>query len=129
MSRLADIYYNTTGIEQKIFKTANNALQIYTEANLEDLLSDANIDIGFFYDCEKVWGGNLKFIPLPKYLDMSDQALNYYYAKVPLRFPPPVVDPLCMIINILISRYCFCFDKSLELFSLQSLTSWNSVLF
>lgn len=49
---------------------------------LESLLSQGSIDVGFFYEVEKQWAGDLRFISLPDHIDMSDDSLNWYYAKV-----------------------------------------------
>ena len=83
MAHLTDIYYNTSGTLKTIFRQARNSQQIYTEAKLEYALENESVDVGFFYKCEQLWNsGNLRFIPLPAKLDMSDKDLNSYYSKV-----------------------------------------------
>ena len=85
MARLAEMYYNTTGIFSRVLGTARNNLQIYTEENLEKLLVNGDIDCGFFYQVERIWdtpASNLRFIELPEHLDFSNVSLNSYYAKV-----------------------------------------------
>jgi molybdate/tungstate transport system substrate-binding protein len=82
MTKLAQIYYNTSyNIEFNILGSARNTLQLYTEQQLETLLSGANLDVGFFYECEHAWNNNLAFIPLPSYLDFSNSSLIHYYNK------------------------------------------------
>jgi hypothetical protein len=84
MTRLAEGYYNVSNIEATVLGSPRNNQQIYTEQNLEALLVKGDIDVGFFYEVEHVWGSdsNVKFIPLPVYLDMSNSSLNSYYKKV-----------------------------------------------
>ena len=88
MARLAEIYYNTPGIALKVLGPPRNGQQIHTEARLELQLASNDIDVGFFYDCEQSWSntGNLRFIPLPVEINMSNRTLNPYYAKVNLDF-------------------------------------------
>ena len=80
MARLAELHYNETGIEKRIF--SNN--QIFPYGKLEALLDSGTIDIGFFYKHENNWDatGNQVFISLSPYVDMSNMKLNSYYAKV-----------------------------------------------
>jgi hypothetical protein len=84
MARLAEMYYNTTGIFNRVLGAARNNLQMYTEQNLEQLLVNGDIDCGFFYEVERIWdkSSNLRFIELPEHLDFSNVSLNSYYAKV-----------------------------------------------
>ena len=80
-ARLAEIYYKQPGIAERILGTPLNNLQIYTEENLEALLEQGNIDVGFFYECEHPWDGNMRFIPLPTQMDFSNASLNSFYSK------------------------------------------------
>jgi len=84
MLKLADIYYGTKGILSRVAVTANNIHQIFTEQTLESLLEEENVDIGFFYEGERAWGGDsgYQFISLPTHLDMSDINLSTYYHQV-----------------------------------------------
>jgi molybdate/tungstate transport system substrate-binding protein len=84
LARLANLYYNRTDIETRILGSPRNNLQIYTEEVLEQLLHDASIDVGFFYESEQSWNAftHLRFIPLPVHLDFSDPSYSTYYAKV-----------------------------------------------
>lgn len=80
MARLAEVHYNESGIEKRIFSSN----QIYPYVKLEDLLDKGTIDIGIFYKHENFWNstGNQKFITLSPFVDMSDMSYNTYYAKV-----------------------------------------------
>jgi hypothetical protein len=62
--------------------TARNNLQLFSETNLEALLTSGSIDVGFFYKIEKTWIGDLRFIKLPPHLAMNNISLNSYYEKV-----------------------------------------------
>ena len=86
MARLAEIYYNTPGIALKVLGPPINGQQIHKEKSLVQQLLGTDIDIGFFYDCEQKWTGDLRFIPLPVEINMSDKTLDPYYAKVNLDF-------------------------------------------
>jgi hypothetical protein len=80
MMRLAEMRYNVTGIEKRVFNSQTS--QIHNEATLEKLLTGGDIDVGFFYDCEKQWTDKIKFIRFDPYIDMSDLLLDSYYALV-----------------------------------------------
>ena len=81
MTRLAEIFYNRKNISTTVLGTPRNNLQIYTEQNLEKLLQNGDLDVGFFYECEYPWNGNLRFISLPAQLDFSNSSYNSYYSK------------------------------------------------
>jgi hypothetical protein len=66
--------------------TARNNLQLFSETNLESLLTSGSIDVGFFYKIEKTWIGDLRFIKLPSHLAMNNISLNSYYKKVCFSF-------------------------------------------
>ena len=80
LARLAEIYYNTTGIEKKLFRQGQS--QIYEESYLESHLKTHAVDVGFFYKSEQVWVGNLRFISLPDHISMGNASLKSYYAQV-----------------------------------------------
>ena len=82
MMRLADVYYNVTGLGQRILGNPLNNQQIYVEQQLETLLAEGAIDVGFFYDCEQQWNVTSRFISLPTDIDMSDVTKNSLYATV-----------------------------------------------
>ena len=81
MTRLAEIFYNRKNISKTVLGTPRNNLQMYTEQNLEKLLQNGDLDVGFFYECEYPWNGNLRFISLPVQLDFSNSSFNSYYSK------------------------------------------------
>ena len=81
LARLAEIYYNTSGIEKKLFPTGQIS-QIYEESWLESHLKTHAVDVGFFYEAEQVWVGKLRFISLPDHISMGNALLSAYYAKV-----------------------------------------------
>lgn len=81
LTRLAEIFYNRSGIVKQVLGSPTNNLQIYSEANLESLLVNGDIDAGFFYEGEHAWDTQNKFIPLDRHIDMSDPALNWYYTR------------------------------------------------
>ena len=82
MTKLAKLYYNTPySIETTVLGSDRNPLQIYTEQQLENLLDTGNLDVGFFYECEQTWKGNVQFISLPTHLDFSNSSLNNYYKQ------------------------------------------------
>lgn len=86
MMRLADAYYNVTGLTQRILGAPLNNQQIYVEQKLEALLAEGALDVGFFYDCEQQWNVTSRFISLPSDIDMSDASKNSLYATVTLLF-------------------------------------------
>ena len=82
MTKLAQLYYNTSySIESTILGSDRNPLQLYAEQQLENLLDAGNLDVGFFYECEQTWKGNVQFMSLPNHLDFSNSSLNEYYKK------------------------------------------------
>ena len=81
MTHLAEIYYKRKNITATVLGSPRNNLQMYTEQNLENLLQNGDLDVGFFYECEYPWNGNLRFISLPAQLDFSNSSLNSYYSK------------------------------------------------
>jgi hypothetical protein len=80
MMRLAEMFYHVADIEKRVFNSQTS--QIHDEASLERQLTGGDLDVGFFYDCEKEWTNKIKFIPFDAHIDMSDQSLNSYYALV-----------------------------------------------
>jgi hypothetical protein len=80
MMRLAEMFYKVSNIEKRV--TNSQTSQFHDEDALEKLLTGGDLDVGFFYDCEKEWTDKIKFIPFDTHIDMSDQSLNYYYALV-----------------------------------------------
>ena len=80
MMRLAEMRYKVSGIEKRVFNSQTS--QIHNEAALEKLLTGGDIDVGFFYDCEKQWTDKIKFIPFDINIDMSDLSRDSYYALV-----------------------------------------------
>lgn len=78
--RLAEMHYKVTGIEKRVFSSQTS--QIHNEATLERLLTGGDIDVGFFYDCEKEWTDKIRFVPFDTQIDMSDQSMDSYYALV-----------------------------------------------
>ena len=82
LMRLAERFYNVSGLETTILGSANNPQQIYAEQNLESFLAEGALDVGFFYESEQQWGVTSGFIPLPPELDFSTPSLNNYYAQV-----------------------------------------------
>ena len=82
LMRLAEKFYNVSGLEADILGSANNPQQIYAEQNLETYLAEGALDVGFFFECEQQWGVTSGFISLPPELDFSTPSLNNYYAQV-----------------------------------------------
>lgn len=80
--QLAEVYYNVSGLAQRILIASNNNQQIYVEQQLEALLAKGDLDVGFFYDCEQQWNVTSRFISLPINIDMSDVTLNNFYSQV-----------------------------------------------
>ena len=82
MMRLAESYYHIDNIEENVIGIPENNQQIYSEPNLELLLKNGDIDVGFFYEGELDWNTELRFISLPREIDMSDLSLNSLYQMV-----------------------------------------------
>src|ERR687895_786651 len=79
-AKLANLYYNDSGIKQRILGDDRNPKQIFPEEILKTILEQGQLDAVAAYKHEAIARG-LPYITLPSQINLADPALFDFYRK------------------------------------------------
>jgi len=79
-AKLANLYYNDSGIKQKILGDDRNAKQIFPEEILKTILEQGQLDAVASYKHEAIARG-FPYITLPDQINLGDPAFTDFYRK------------------------------------------------
>ena len=79
-AKLANLYYNDSGIKQKILGEDRNAKQIFPEEILKTILEQGQLDAVASYKHEAIARG-LPYITLPAQINLGDPTFTDFYRK------------------------------------------------
>ncbi len=77
--QLAETYYKSPGLENKIIGSIENTSQIFPEEELVARLTSGQLDAGFFY-LNEIKAAGIPYISLPAQIDLSDPSQASAYA-------------------------------------------------
>ena len=84
-SKLSNIYYNDTGLKQRILGEDRNLKQIFPEEILNTVLESGQVDAIFAYKHEAI-SRNLPFITLPPQINLGNQDFAAFYKNASYTF-------------------------------------------
>lgn len=79
-AELANLYYNDSGIKQRVLRDDRNTKQIFPEEILKTILEQGQLDAVAAYKHEAVTRG-LPYITLPAQISLADPAFSNFYRK------------------------------------------------
>ena len=79
-AKLANLYYNDSGIKQKILGADRNTKQIFPEEILKTILEQGQLDAVASYKHEAIARG-LSYISLPAQINLGDPTFADFYRK------------------------------------------------